>query len=645
MDLENANRDAVITGESMLPGKSNYFPTSDSKGWITDVPSYSRILYHGVYPGVDVAFYGASNRLEYDFVLQPGARADQIRMRLGGLDGASVNTDGDLVVRTSAGEVRFLKPVAYQMSSAGKRQIVKVSYRLERGAAKEATLVGLALGRYDRSKALVIDPVVALTYAEYLVPNYVGSVAADNSGNTYVTGNNNGVGFYVVKFNSSGGVVYTENIGTGAFYPTKIAVDGSNKAYVVGRVDGTSATLPTGSNSYKSTVTGSSNGFYVQVAAAGTSVPYATFLGGTDTYSSAAYGLAVDSSGNSYLGGYTYSGTFPTTSGVYQTAFSGTPGSYYNGWVAKLNPAASGAASLVYSTYLGTASSQVLGVGLDSSGNAYAVSLASTSTFPVTSGAFKYQGYDSSSGGVYVTKLNTGATAPLTYSAYLGYGVPYSIAVEGQSSPSAYVTGYVSSADFPTTANAYQTTYAGGFVVKLSADGSSEVYSTFLGGPSSFGGGYSTNSVVPWSIALPNGCASSCNAYISGRTNTNDFPVINPIQSFNPSAGGNVAFIVELATDGGSALLSTYLSGFNQGFFDGFNDSADYGFTPAIAVDSSGNISLVGDLGGRQRIFPSPPRYQATPIPMLSSRRSNLQRLRTPGRRRPPSTSQVSPLE
>ena len=350
MDLENANRDAVITGESMLPGKSNYFPTSDSKAWITDVPTYSRVLYHGVYPGVDVAFYGASNRLEYDFVLQPGARADQIRMRLGGLDGASVNPDGDLVVQTSAGEVRFLKPVAYQMSSAGKRQIVKVSYRLERGAAKEATLVGLALGRYDRSKALVIDPVVALTYAEYLVANYVGSVAADNSGNTYVTGNNNGVGFYVVKFNSSGVVAYTENIGTGAFYPTKITVDGSNKAYVVGRVDGTSSTLPTGSNSYKSTVTGSSNGFYVQVAAAGTSVPYATFLGGTDTYSSAAYGLAVDSSGNSYLGGYTYSGTFPTTSGVYQTAFSGTPGSNYNSWLAKINPAASGAASLVYST-------------------------------------------------------------------------------------------------------------------------------------------------------------------------------------------------------------------------------------------------------------------------------------------------------
>ena len=390
--------------------------------------------------------------------------------------------------------------------------------------------------------------------------------------------------------------MYTENIGTGPAYPTKIAIDSTGRAYVVGRVDG-GATLPTAGNSYKSTVTGSSNVFYVQVAALGTSVPYATFLGGTDTYSSAAYGLAVDASGNSYLGGYSYSGTFPTTSGVYQTAFSGTPGSYYNGWVAKINPAASGAASLVYSTFLGTASSQVLGVGLDSSGNAYATSLANTSTFPVTNGAFKYQGYNSSSGGVYVTKLNTGATA-LVYSAYLGYGVPYSIAVEGQVSPSAYVTGYVSYADFPTTVGAYQTTYAGGFVVKLSADGSSEVYSTFLGGPSSFGGGYSTNSVVPWSIALPNGCVSLCNAYISGRTNTNDFPLINPIQNFNPGAGGNVAFIVELAADGGSALLSTYLSGFTQGFWDGFNDSAYYGFTPAIAVDSSGNMSLVGDLGG-----------------------------------------------
>src|ERR1019366_6026126 len=109
----------------------------------------------------------------------------------------------------------------------------------------------------------------------------------------------------------------------------------------------------------------------------------------------------------------------------------------------------------------------------------------------------------------------------LVYSAYLGYGTGYGIAVEGQSSPSAYITGTVTGADFPVTAGAYQTDYAGGFLVKLNAAGTSEVYSTFLGGPSSYGGG---NNVLPSSISLPYGCSSSCNAYVAGWTNTTDFP-------------------------------------------------------------------------------------------------------------------------
>ena len=110
--------------------------------------------------------------------------------------------------------------------------------------------------------------------------------------------------------------------------------------------------------------------------------------------------------------------------------------------------------------------------------------------------ALSYDGYDSSSGGAYVTKINSTGTA-LVYSAYLGYGLPYSIAVEGQSTPSAYVTGDVLYADFPTTADAYQTDYAGGFAVKLSANGSSEGYSTFLGGPSSFGAAIGPTALSP----------------------------------------------------------------------------------------------------------------------------------------------------
>jgi hypothetical protein len=433
--------------------------------------------------------------------------------------------------------------------------------------------------------------VVALSYAEYL-NGYVADVAVDGAGNTYVTGQNSSSnGFYVTEYSASGVQVYSTNIGTSTIYPQRVRVDASGNVYVAGWLY-SSATLPTGANSYQSTQTANTNGFLVQIAAGGGTVPYATYIGGTDTFTSAVYGLGVQTIGGVnyvYVAGYTYSSTFPTTPGVYQTAFSGTPGSNYDGWVAQFKPAASGGASLIYSTFLGTPNTQFYGLAVDSSGNTYVTGNTTSSTFPVTSGAFAYHGYYSSSGGAYVTKLNPKGTA-LVYSAYLGYGNAQSIAVD--SSSNAYVTGQVQSEDFPSTSGAYQTTYPGGFVSVLNAAGSAEVYSTFLGGPSSI----SETNVLPFGIALESGCTSPCNAYVSGWTSTSDFPAINAIQGAE-STSGNSAFVVELAANGASALVSTYLSGLS-GYVYNANDSPAFGFAPAIAVDISGNMSVVGDLYG-----------------------------------------------
>jgi hypothetical protein len=434
--------------------------------------------------------------------------------------------------------------------------------------------------------------VVALSYAEYL-NGYVADVAVDGAGNTYVTGQNSSSnGFYVTEYNSAGTVLYNTTIGTSTIYPWRVQVDGTGKAYVVGYAY-VAATLPTGSNSYKSTVTSAYNGFFVQIAAGGASVPYATFMGGTDASNSYAWGLGTQVIGGvtyAFVAGQTFSSTFPATAGVYQGTFSGAAGSNYNGWVARFNPAASGSESLIYSTFLGTANSSFNALAVDTTGNAYVTGIASSSTFPVTPGAFQYDGYESGSGGVYVTKLNPTGTA-LAYSAYLGYGNGYGIAVD--SGPDAYVTGVVSYEDFPTTTGAYQTSYPGGFVVKLNAAGSAEVYSSFLGGPSSVAG----SDVVPWSLALENGCASACNAYVSGWTNTADFPDVNAVQ-VAPSTSGYSAFIAEVASTGDSALFSSYLSGITGYIWDGLNQSSSYAFSPAIAVDGSGNMSVVGNLGG-----------------------------------------------
>ena len=161
--------------------------------------------------------------------------------------------------------------------------------------------------------------------------------------------------------------------------------------------------------------------------AAGTTLTYATYLAGTTNATDEANGVAVDSSKNVYVTGYTTSTTFPTTTGVYQTK---SPNSGEAGFVAKINPAAPGAASLVYSTYLGGGSYSALenGIAVDGSGNAYVAGNAGPD-FPSTTGAFSYDGEGFGEGGVYVTKLNPTATA-LGYSAYLGVGTATGITVD-----------------------------------------------------------------------------------------------------------------------------------------------------------------------------------------------------------------------
>ena len=594
IEMLNSSSVLSVIGEDQLPGKDSYFPSEDPRTWFSNLPTYSRVHYSQVYPGIDMAFYGERTRLEYDFVVKPQADPLRIQMKLTGLDSARIASDGRLNFRLGTKELSLLAPIAYQLGPDGhQRQLVPANYRIGSSGDAGVGTVSIALGAYDHTRNLIIDP--ALSYSEY-VDGYVADVAVDGSGNTYVTGQNvNGQGFYVTEYSPTGTVLYNTTIGSSTIYPDKVVIDSTGKAYVAGRIY-VAATLPTSANSYKSTVTAAFNGFLVQVAAGGASVPYATYLGGADNQESDALGLsvaAVSGTTFAFVDGYTYSGTFPVTAGVYQGTFTGTPGSNYDGWVAKLNPAASGNASLVYSTFLGTVSTELFAVAADSAGSAYATGNVNAAGFPVTAGAFQYSGYESANGGVYVTKLNPTGTA-LVYSSYLGYGTAYGIAVEGQANPSAYVTGTVGYSDFPTTSGAYQTSYPGGFAVKLNSTGTSEVYSTFLGGPSSEAAG---TTVVPWKISLPYNCQSSCNAYVSGYTNTSDFPAISAIQS-TPSAGLASPFIVELAATGQSALFSSYLSGLVGYTADGLLASESYGFSPAVAVDSAGNMSVVGNLNG-----------------------------------------------
>ena len=254
---------------------------------------------------------------------------------------------------------------------------------------------------------------------------------------------------------------------------------------------------------------------------------YCSYLAGTTNATDEANSVAADSAGNAYIAGYTNSTTFPTTSGVFQTT-PGTSGS--PGFVAKFNPAASGAASLVYSTYLsGPATGTTpMAIAVDSSNNAYVMVNGGTD-FPITAGALQYACEGLGSGGIYVAKLNATAAA-LTYSAFLGPGQADSLALD--TSGDAYLTGYATVSDFPTTSGAYQTSYPGAFAAELNTTGTSLIYSTFLAGPSSVA---TPSEAQPQGIALLPGCASACSAYVSGYTAATDFPVLSPVRASTPA--------------------------------------------------------------------------------------------------------------
>ncbi len=291
---------------------------------------------------------------------------------------------------------------------------------------------------------------------------------------------------------------------------------------------------------------------------------YSTYLGGSGT--DAAYGIAVDPSGNAYVAGLTFSTNFPT-SNAFQSSYGGGT---YDGFVTKLSADGS---TLLYSTYLGGSGEDIAyAIAVDSSGDAYVTGGTKSTNFPTTSNAF--QGSLAGTVNVFVTKLAADGSS-LVYSTYLGgNGKDSGNGIAVDPSGNAYVTGYTGSTNFPTTPSAFQGSLPGGqdpFVTKLSADGSSLVYSTYLGG------GFLDKGQA---IAVD----SSGNAYVTGATTSTDFPTTP--SAFQGSLGSSSlysnAFVTKLAADGSSLVYSTYLGG----------GGPDLGY--GIAVDPSGDAYVTG---------------------------------------------------
>ena len=575
IDLVGAAANPVIVGEEALRTRVNYFIGRDPSKWRRNVPTYNKIRYRNVYPGVDLVYYGNNHRVEYDFDLAAGADATQIQFSVKGADALNIDSAGNLVLTKGTSELRFQTPLLYQ-DIKGIRVRVPGTYVL-----RDSTHVGFEIGTYDTTKPLVIDPV--LVYSTFLggsSDDFSNGIAVDSAGDAYVIGltdspdfplatigsyNSTQFRMFLTKLDPTGStLLFADYFGgtSGADEAFAVALDSSGNAYVTGNT--LSSDFPV-VNAYQSALSGSQDAFLAKFSADGSSIIYATYLGGSNlTYVGGATtqigrSISVDPAGEAVVAGITMATDFPTKN-PYQSSVSsdqfGEWGTY--GFLTKF---AANGASLVYSTYLAGGStlnysscpgpgcfpvSNILGVVTDASGNAYVTGYTNTTDFPVTSGAFTtaFPGYDLNDVGFVSKFTNSGGIA---YSTYLGYLTAlFAIAVD--TTGSAYVTGYNIANDFPivTTSICDPSVAAcnGVIIAKLNPTGSSLAYSTFLG---------TSNNMVGQAIQVD----AKGDAFIVGSDV--QFDLANPIEEFAGGAGNVV--VAEIDPSASTLLMATFLGG------------------------------------------------------------------------------------
>jgi hypothetical protein len=547
MQFAGANQNAAIAAVQGLPGHTNYLLGNDPSRWHRNVPQFARVQYRDLYPGVDLDFYGKQGRLEYDFEVGPGADPRVINLQFSGAQGVHIAANGDLVLPVDGREVRFQAPHVYQKTASGEQAVAG------KFVQRAGNQIGFETGDYDRSRTLVIDPV--LTFSTYFGGSGAESCAAI-SGASFV-----------------------------AHCPA-IAVDSANRVYIAGATTATSG-FPGGTTP---TTVGAGGGsgdvFVARISNSGSAlaVDYLTFVGGSGI--DYPVGIAVDSGFDVYLAGNTASSDFPTTSGAYQ-ASAASGGNH--AFVAELLPSGSGP---LYSSYLsGSGIDTASDMALDNQGRIYLIGTTTSSNFPTTQGALQATALAANQ--FFFSKLNTTLSGPnsLLYSTFIGGSTPSSgVAMGGgiavDHNLNVYLAGGTNFTDMPVV-NAFQGTNLGGLDVwaaKLSAPATNTeqytaLYETYFGG---------AGDEVAYAVSADPGNA---NLYVTGSTTTNGISSpasVVPLQG--TYGGGTDAFVAKFGvptttgTTQGSVPLSyfTYLGGSAQ----------DVGL--AIVADTNQNARIAG---------------------------------------------------
>jgi len=569
------------SGQEKAPSRLSYFEGNNPRNWKRGLAGYNSLSLGAISPGIEVRLKASGQNVEKLFYLQPGARAEEIRVKVDGVDSLQVNQAGELILSTGQGELAMMKPAGFQEEN-GQQTRVEVAYEL-----KGQNEYGFKVtGSYDPAMTLVIDPALSILSAA-----------------TYLGGTGNDRGFC-------------------------LAVDSTGRVYVAGYTLSSSGDFPVSEGAYDPTYHGEYDVFVSRLSSDLKTLEASTYLGGLGT--DYLYSLALDSSGYVYLAGVTSSNDFPIIPGAYQGFYQGGD---YDAFVAKLSP---DLGSLLASTYLGGSGTDYgASLLLDSSLNIYLTGTTSSADFPVTPGTYSqtYQGgYD-----VYVAELSNslqgllastfagGSDYEIGSALALGgsYLVPGSVQtnisqtltgsevrkkVSGRKSdekssigkqPAAesvihnsslkkntgltqlpvsngygytiYVAGRTKSSDFPVTSGAYDQAVNGGydgFIFRISADLSQVYASTCLGG--------SEDDFI-YALAPDH----QGNIFAAGYTASADYPVLTGAYS-SSLKGSYDLFISKLSGSLDYLLSSTYLGG------------GDEDYCRSIAVDPYDNVYLTG---------------------------------------------------
>jgi hypothetical protein len=542
------------------PGTVSYFNGSDPSQWRTDVPTFSRVRFNGIYPGVDVAYYGTDREIEYDLILAPGADPSAITMAFEGATALRVSADGGLAIEAGSDTLTLRPPVAHQDGPQGR---TPVSSRYE---IADATTARIIVGAYDATRTLVIDPILsysALVGGQAL--DEASAVAIDASGNVYLagttastnfpgaTGAAGGLDVFVAKLDRRGtSVLFAAYVGGSALDEARaVAIDPEGNMYVGGLT--TSDNFPT-RVPRQAARAGDSDGFLFKISTTGAGLVYSTYHGGPDFDEVNA--VAVDAARYAYIGGTTRSASFPV-----QNARQGAHAGYLDGFVARYNPTG----ALSYSTFHGgSGTDTITALAVDPSGNATVTGSTTSTDLPLSS---PVRSVNAGRVDAYVSRFTAAGT--FIYSTYYGgegadTGQGVAVAANGWS----YVAGSTTSALFPTL-NPIQAAPGGSLDAFLLAVGPGGVvtWATYYGGARSERGR---------ALAID----AAGRLVMAGQTMSANLPVLRAAQ---PASGGNRdGFVVQLDPPHAAITYSTYLGGSN-------NDEA-----VSVAIDAVGRVFVAG---------------------------------------------------